>query len=55
MFERPRKLATSNYGREYGWFIELNGKVVGELVYLDCAEMFWDWYRVVPSSEDSAP
>lgn len=41
-----KELKDSNYGREYGWWIELNGKVLGELVKVKQEDMFWDSYEI---------
>lgn len=46
-FQRIWRLLDSNYGRNHGWFIELDGRIVGELVNSGFAEMFWDEYDVV--------
>ncbi len=43
---RARFLVLSNFGRASGWYIELDGKRVGELVDPQWADMFWDSYTV---------
>jgi hypothetical protein len=45
-----RALRRSNYGRDYGWFIELDGERVGELVDVKWEDQFWFSYRVVPAN-----
>lgn len=50
---RARQLVASNYGRKFGWYIELHGVVVGELEYLS-SEQFWATYRVRASSAATA-
>lgn len=45
--ERTVQLAESNYGRAYGWWVELNGKVIAELQHCHFEDMFWDSYKVV--------
>lgn len=51
--ESPRvgKLAESDYGRDYGWYIEFEGEVIGELVNPKFEDMFWDSYKIIPSDE----
>lgn len=38
----------SDFGRKFGWFIERNGEVIGELDYVrwDSWSQFWHEYRV---------
>ena len=43
-------LKKSNYGRDYGWFIELDNEVIGELIDCQFIEMFWDSYLVKATS-----
>lgn len=53
MIARARKLAQSNYGRRFGWYVEHDGDVVGELTDPVSEDMFWDSYTltVTPASE----
>jgi hypothetical protein len=43
---RARHLLASNYGRDDGWSVELDGRSVGELSDARFEEMFWDSYAV---------
>lgn len=45
--QRVRHLLNSNYGRKYGWLIELDGKIIGELKNPRYADMFWVSYDIV--------
>jgi hypothetical protein len=47
---RTKLLAESNYGRDFGWYIEYEGAVIGELDECKWCDMFWDRYCVTPSS-----
>ncbi|MBI1246673.1 hypothetical protein GC197_02370 [bacterium] len=38
----------SNYGRDYGWYVEIDDQKIAELVDPEYVEMFWDAYRIVP-------
>ena len=51
-WRRKRELRKSNYGREYGWYLECEGKDVGELVNPEWVEMFWTSYEII-SYDDS--
>ncbi len=51
MFERAHKLAQSDYGREFGWLIEHDGAVVGELTDPVFVDQYWFAYRLTPTSE----
>jgi len=42
------ELKKSNWGRSFGWFIELNGEIIGELVDDKFDDMFWVRYTIVP-------
>jgi len=53
MFSRIRQLAASCGGRKFGWFIEWNGAVVGELIDCQYDEMFWDSYQIIPASKEA--
>ena len=48
---RKKVLQRSNYGRDYGWYIFHEEKVIGELVDCRTEEMFWDSYRVIHYGE----
>ena len=49
--KRLEQLAESNYGREFGWLIELDGVVLGELVDPKFEDMFWTSYQVILKKE----
>lgn len=38
----------SNYGRNCGWYVEVDNQKIAELVEPEFVEMFWDAYRIVP-------
>ena len=42
-----KKLKKSNWGRDYGWFIEFEGKKIGELVDAEFEDMFWYKYKII--------
>lgn len=48
---RAYQLAVSNYGRKYGWNIEFEGKVIGELIKPKFEDMFWESYEVISIAE----
>lgn len=50
ILERARLLVDSDYGREAGWDIELDGHVVGELSDPQWVDMFWYSYAVTEVS-----
>lgn len=52
---RAHRLACSNYGRDYGWYAEYQGRVVGELTDARWEDMFWDSYAVTPASREAEP
>jgi hypothetical protein len=54
MLKRIKELLLSNYGRYYGWFIELDGVVLGELIDYKFIDMFWDSYFVNIFNKDNA-
>lgn len=47
--ERDRQLAESNFARNFGWFIEYENRIIGELEDCRPIEMFWDSYAVKPA------
>ncbi len=53
LFHQPKKLPaqdpleTSNWGRNYGWFIEFEGEKVGELIHPIWEDQFWFRYEIV--------
>jgi len=49
-----KELKQSNYGRVYGWFIEQEGKRIGELNHYEYDDMFWDRYTIFPYKDYEA-
>lgn len=47
-FRTLHQLAISNYGRDFDWYIELDGAVLGELIHF-----IGDSYQVIPKDESS--
>jgi hypothetical protein len=45
----------SNYGRDFGWFVEKQGAAVAALVDPQPEDMFWDSYRLKPVGDASLP
>jgi hypothetical protein len=43
----------TNYGRDCGWVVEKDGKVVALLVNGTCMEMFWDEYDVIAVCDEN--
>jgi len=46
-YKDNEELKKSNWGRDFGWFIELDGKNVGELANNKFEDMFWVSYKVI--------
>ena len=48
-YKRKIELKKVNFGRDYGWLVEYEGEVIGELINCMQIDMFWDRYdlRVV--------
>jgi len=42
------ELKKSNWGRSFGWYVELNGEKIGELSYNEFEDMFWVSYKIIP-------
>ena len=58
IFNRAGKRAQeSDWGRRYGWLVEKDGAVVGELEYVRWVNetQFWHEYRASGRDEKSAP
>lgn len=47
-YKRRLQIWQSNYGRDDGWYVELEGVRVAELVDCQFVDMFWDCYRIIP-------
>ncbi|MEM7151604.1 MAG: hypothetical protein AAF799_02135 [Myxococcota bacterium] len=45
----------SDYGRQYGWFVERNGTPIAILLDPQWVDMFWDSYRVHPVPGSNLP
>jgi len=57
IFKRKSRAAEeSDFGRRFGWFIEREGAVVGELEYVrwDSAAQFWHEYRLTWRKREDA-
>jgi hypothetical protein len=52
MNERLRTIET-DYGRECGWYVEVDGRTVARLVDPKWEDMFWYSYCLKPLTEDS--
>ncbi len=46
-----RELRKSNWGREYGWYIEFENEIIGELVEYEFSDMFWDSYKIISENK----
>jgi hypothetical protein len=46
-------LLESNYGRLFGWHVEVAGMPVAALLYSRFEDMFWDSYRIEPLVTDA--
>jgi hypothetical protein len=53
MYRRLRILE-SNYGRDFGWYVEAEGRRVAALTDCRWEDMFWDSYRLEPLTTDPA-
>lgn len=45
------ELSASNWGRDYGWYIEYQGEVIGELVNATSEDMFWERYTIISNNK----
>jgi len=52
MFKKVYKLIKSNYGRNYGWFIELDDEIIGKLVNPVQESQFWVSYQIIPNDKN---
>jgi len=50
--KRAALLAKSNYGRQFGWFIEFEGETIGELTKYRFEEKVWDSYEITPLNKN---
>jgi hypothetical protein len=53
MYRRLRILE-SNYGRDGGWYVEVEGRRLAALTDPQYYDMFWDSYRLEPLTTDPA-
>jgi len=53
---RQQLLRESNFGREFGWSVEWNGRAVARLddPVWDSHAQFWFHYRLTPTTQDPA-
>lgn len=49
------RMFESNYGRDFGWFVEKHGARVAALVEPQREDQFWHSYRVEPVDGDGLP
>jgi hypothetical protein len=49
---RRLQIIESNYGRDQGWFVEVQGRTLAVLTDCRFEDMFWDSYRVEPTAAD---
>ena len=47
-----KELKKSNFGRNYGWYIEYNGETIGELIDWKSIDIFWCSYKIVPINDN---
>ena len=54
LFRQHYAARKSDWGRKFGWFIEKDGRIIGELEYVrwDSDAQFWHDYRVVWRSDE---
>lgn len=50
-----KELKKSNWGRDYGWFIEYKGEIIGELIDSEFQDMFWNSYKIISKDKESEP
>ncbi|QEL14444.1 hypothetical protein [Limnoglobus roseus] len=51
--ETRLRIVESNYGREYGWYVERDGRRLAALTEPISSDMFWVRYRVEPVSSSA--
>ena len=51
-YQRRLRIWQTNYGRDEGWHVELEGVRVAELVDCQFADHFWDSYQIVPVANE---
>ncbi len=50
-YRNKKELKKSNWGRDYGWFIEYESNIIGELVLWKQTDMFWYSYKVITKNK----
>lgn len=45
--ERKKRIIDSNYGRKEGWYIELEGRRIGEIINPEHVAEFWHQYELI--------
>lgn len=48
IIKRAQFLARTNFGRQSGWIVELDGCPIGQLTDCVKTDMFWDSYAIAP-------
>ncbi len=46
-----RALLDSRNGKIFGWYIELDAEILGELTNCKSEDMFWDSYDIIPIND----
>ena len=49
---RRQKILESNYGRNLGWYVEVERQRLAVLTDVQWVDMFWDSYRLEPLTND---
>ena len=52
-FLNPIKLYKSNYGSNFGWYIEYKGQRVGELINVRHEDQFWHSYDIISLDKET--
>ena len=47
LFKRRKRIKASNYGRKEGWYIELEGRRIGEIINPERVAEFWHQYELI--------
>lgn len=50
---RRLRILETNFGRDAGWFVEIDGRRVAALKSPQWYDMFWDSYEIEPLTEDA--
>ena len=49
---RRLRIIETNYGRNCGWYVEVEGRKIARLSDPEFVDMFWDSYRLEPLTDD---